>query len=104
MCRSGSISIHRYVRRAGLQFDPLFHRCCTSAGAGVSLPQQQQRQQQQQHRLPNSVAFMLPPVKLTVCPEKSSRCVIMVLICFVLLVFVIRLVLLVFVIHLVLHV
>ena len=103
MCRSGSISIHRSYRRAGLQFDPIFHRCCTSAGAGVSHPQQQ-RQQQQQHRLPNSVAFMLQPVKLTVCSEKSSRCVIMVLICFVLLVFVIRLVLFVIFIHLVLHV
>ena len=103
MCRSGSISIHRCVRRAGLQFDPLFHRCCTSAGAGVSHPQQQ-RQQQHQHRLPNSVAFMLQPVKLTVCPEKSSCCVIMVLICFVLLVFVIRLVLFVIFIHFVLHI
>ena len=56
------------------------------------------------HRLPNSVAFMLQPAGLTVCPEKSSRCVIMVLICFVFLVFVIRLVLLVIFIHLVLHV
>ena len=49
-------------------------------------------------------AVMLQPAGLTVCPEKSSRCVIMVLICFVLLVFVIRLVLLVIFIHLVLHV
>ena len=47
---------------------------------------------------------MLQPAGLTVCPEKSSRCVIMVLICFVLLVFVIRLVLFVIFIHFVLHI